>query len=143
MIVHTDGGSRGNPGNAAIGVIAHHQGKEVFRLSQYLGIATNNVAEYEAVLRALQNLIKEKSSSPTLFQEPVVFVLDSLLVVQQLTGKFAVKKPHIREYVQRIRSLISELGTPVQFTHVLRSENAEADALVNQALDEQPYILKQ
>jgi len=138
MIIHTDGGSRGNPGQAATGIVVlNDDGKLVYESGQYLGIATNNTAEYEAVSRALDWLLQEKKTGHFSTPQHIVFKLDSQLVVEQLNGRYAVKQPHILLYVKKIRSLVSSLGFVVEFRHIPRAENAEADALVNKALDEQ------
>lgn len=135
IIVHTDGGSRGNPGNAATGVVIQHNTTPLFESGEYLGVTTNNVAEYTAVLRALDWLVLNKETLPHAAGESIQFKLDSQLVVEQLHGRYAIKQPHILELVRRVRQRLSALGIPVLFTYVPRKENARADFLVNQALD--------
>ena len=135
MIIYTDGGSRGNPGHAATGIVVLNGNKLIYESGQYLGIATNNTAEYEAVSRALTWLLQEKGNNHFSTPQHIVFKLDSQLVVEQLSGRYTIKKPHILLYVKKIKSLISSLGFSVEFQHIPRAENAEADALVNQALD--------
>lgn len=135
MIIYTDGGSRGNPGHAATGIVVFHDNKRIYESGQYLGIATNNTAEYEAVSRALTWLLQEKADGHFSTPQHIVFKLDSQLVVEQLNGRYTVKQPHILLYVKKIKSLISSLGFPVEFQHIPRVENAKADALVNMALD--------
>lgn len=135
--IYTDGGSRGNPGQAAIGVVATSEGSKVFTLSERIGETTNNVAEYTAVLRALET-IKEKS----LFTEKIRFVLDSELILKQITGKYKVKQPHLQIIRESIVLLVKELRDSGQiklmsFVNVLREKNKEADKLVNEALDNQ------
>jgi len=133
IIVHTDGGSRGNPGHAATGVVILDTTTPLFEQGEYLGITTNNVAEYTAVIRALDWLIAHKTTLPHL--EVIQFKLDSQLVVQQLCGKYAIKQPHIFELVRRVRQKLTTLAIPTQFAYIPRKENARADFLVNQALD--------
>ena len=100
MIIHTDGGSRENPGQAATGIVVlNDDGKLVYESGQYLGIATNNTAEYEAVSRALDWLLQEKKTGHFSTPQHIVFKLDSQLVVEQLNGRYAVKQPHILLYV--------------------------------------------
>ena len=135
IIVHTDGGSRGNPGNAATGVVIEHGTTPLFESGEYLGITTNNVAEYTAVIRALNWLISQKSSTLHMAGELIQFKLDSQLVVEQLNGRYAVKQPNMLELVRQVRQKLSLLGIPAQFTYIPRKENARADALVNKALD--------
>ncbi len=130
LIVHTDGGSKGNPGPAAIGVvIATNDGKELLRYREDIGIKTNNEAEYTAAIRALE-LIREKFTDQL---ERVDFYSDSQLMVRQLNGEYKIKQPHIRDFVFKIRILESELRIPVVYHHVLRGKNTLADALVNDA----------
>ncbi len=135
IIVHTDGGSRGNPGQAATGVVVENNNTPLFESGEYLGVTTNNVAEYTAVIRALDWLISQKNTLPHTAGEPIQFKLDSQLVVEQLCGRYAVKQPHILDLVRRVHQKLSTLGIPAQFTYVPRKNNARADALVNQALD--------
>ncbi len=133
--INTDGGSRGNPGPAAIGVVASSEGHQVFTLSEKIGETTNNVAEYTAVLRALEAI-----SEQNLFAEKIRFILDSELIVKQITGSYKVKQPHLQELRRQIIDLITTLRAKGQikllaFANVLRDKNKEADKLVNLALD--------
>lgn len=135
--INTDGGSRGNPGPSAVGVIATANNTEVFTVSEYIGHTTNNEAEYKAVIYALQYL-RENSVKA----QKVLFVLDSELIVKQITGLYKVKQPHLQNLKSTVLSIISELKEKnqvkdIQFVHVLREKNKEADKLVNKALDSQ------
>lgn len=133
--INTDGGSRGNPGQAAIGVMAMSEGKKVFSLSERIGETTNNVAEYTAVLKALEYL-----ESAEVFTQKIRFILDSELIVKQITGLYKVKQPHLQTLRLQIIELIKKLRANGQinllsFVNVLRDQNKEADKLVNKALD--------
>lgn len=133
--INTDGGSRGNPGPAAVGVYATSQDKEVFTISKRIGETTNNVAEYTAVILALKKVLEDKVVS-----NKIKFVLDSELIVKQITGKYKVKLPHLAELKQQVIDLVSQgreqnIIHLMTFTHVLREQNKNADKLVNQALD--------
>lgn len=135
IIIHTDGGSRGNPGNAAIGVVIEAPDQEIATISEKIGVTTNNVAEYTAVLRALEYLRDNKISTPVL-----KFVLDSELIVKQVTGLYKIKQPHLLVLKEKITTLVTELRIQKQldtitFSHVLRHLNKTADKLVNNALD--------
>ncbi len=136
IIINTDGGSRGNPGPAAIGVSAKSStGAVIFELSEYLGRETNNVAEYTAVIRALAYVLENKIST-----EKTTFILDSELIARQITGVYRVKEAHLQTLVAQVKKLIQEIkdsGIAHEFTfkNVLRVENKRADQLVNQALD--------
>lgn len=135
--VNTDGGSRGNPGKSAIGVYATSGGQIVFTVSKYIGITTNNVAEYTAVLEALLYLSKND-----LVIDNLNFVLDSELIVKQIIGVYKVKQEHLALLKNQIQELLSNLKKDnkvknVNFSNVLREKNKEADKLVNLALDSQ------
>lgn len=129
LTIYCDGGARGNPGPAAYGFVARSGGKIVKEGNGYLGVATNNFAEYTAVVEALK-WAKEK-----FYGQDIKFFLDSLLVASQLSGTYKVKNPTIREFVFKIRTLESDFGQ-ITYTHVPREQNKDADRLVNEALDE-------
>lgn len=133
--IFTDGGSRGNPGQAGIGVVALDGSHKVFTVSERIGITTNNVAEYTAVLRALETLVVKE-----IFTEKIRFVLDSELILKQITGVYKVKQPHLQVLRKQIVDLIKKLRDKDQiklmsFVNVLRDKNKVADKLVNDALD--------
>jgi ribonuclease HI len=129
LIVHVDGGARGNPGPAAIGVVVSDaDGNVIDELGEPIGQATNNVAEYRAVLRGIE-------WARGLGAEEVEIVNDSELVGRQLTGAYKVKHPSMRPLHSEA---VAALGA---FEHwsirtVPREQNARADELVNRALDE-------
>lgn len=134
--IFTDGGARGNPGPAAIGVVVKDsQSRLIHQFGRTIGITTNNIAEYQAVISALKWLIKNK---PKLVPASLCrFYLDSTLVVNQLNGLWKVKNANLRQKVIAIRQLEAELGWPIKYTAVPRQKNIQADALLNRALDEQ------
>ena len=132
--VYTDGASRGNPGEAAAGFLVYNQKKElVHKEGNYLGKATNNEAEYQAVILALKFLKKSKAKKAN-------FYLDSTLVVKQIKGEFKIKEPRMQKFCLEIKSLIWETGIVISFSHIRREQNKEADALVNEILDNQKSI---
>ncbi len=128
LVVHVDGGARGNPGPAAIGVVISDPGGEVLQeLGERIGVATNNVAEYRALLRGLQ-------LAGELGAREVEIVGDSELIAKQLTGAYKVKHPSMRPlYEEAIAALRAFDGWKIRT--VPRAQNARADALVNEALD--------
>lgn len=130
--INTDGGSRGNPGPAAAGVVIFDTTTQslVHQFGQTIGNGTNNFAEYQAVILALQWLIKSG-----LKPEAINFFLDSALVVNQMNGLWRVKDAGLRLKIILARELESVLGCPIQYTAIPREQNTAADALVNQALD--------
>lgn len=131
LIIYTDGASRGNPGHASYGfTISDENGKLIFEEGKYIGIATNNVAEYMAVLEALK-YIKKFLGKQSL---QIELYADSKLVVEQLSGRFKVKSPHLKPLIEQIQILKMELGGGIH-NHVPREKNTEADRLANLALD--------
>lgn len=124
-----DGGSRGNPGPAAAGAVVFAEDGSVLReIGEYVGIATNNVAEWRALLAGLDAALE-------LGVDDLAIRLDSELVVRQLTGVYRVKHPDLIPLAARARKLLARLRR-VDIAHVRRRENAAADALVNRVLDE-------
>ncbi len=128
--VYTDGASRGNPGPASIGVVIERNGEKV-ELWERIGEATNNVAEYQAVLKALGYLIRHGW-----VDEPVELCTDSELLYRQLTGRYRVRSPSLRPLYERVRQLARKLPG-LRFRWVPREENRGADALTRKALTEQ------
>jgi len=131
--IFTDGGSRGNPGESAIGVVVRRvDDTPLFELGKCIGVGTNNRAEYLAVIEALTWLQEHARDHQV---EQVSFFLDSLLVVEQINGRFKIKHPDLIPLKQHIDELRTSLPFSLSFSHVPRAQNARADALVNQALD--------
>ena len=132
--IHADGGSRGNPGPAGAGaMIRDEHGNAVASVSQFLGIRTNNFAEYEAVILAFQTLAKLVPQSKHAGTE-VAVKMDSELVVKQMKKEYRVKHPVLKEQFARLCQAAATFGT-VTFTHVPRAQNSDADALANEAMD--------
>lgn len=124
-----DGASRGNPGEAAAGVLILDQSGEVLEeISQYLGITTNNVAEYQGAILGL-------SRAKDLKARKVQIYSDSQLLVRQLRGEYKVKSPHLIPLYRRVIGLINGFSE-VRITHVPREENRQADRLANRGIDE-------
>lgn len=136
LIIFTDGGSRGNPGRAAIGIVIRTEHGQILQeIYQRIGVTTNNVAEYSAVVAALEWLRNNPSASWRTNETIYQFFLDSVLVVNQLNGKFKVKNADLRELLLKVRMLESQVGGQIYYTSIPREENTAADALVNRALD--------
>lgn len=130
LTIYTDGASRGNPGPAAYGFLISDAGcRVVYQNGQTIGVATNNLAEYTAVYKALAYI---KDHLPGSHQIEVM--TDSLLIAQQLTGRYKVKNSNLRSLFDAIKGLEYELGI-VSYRHIPRSANQRADRLANQALD--------
>lgn len=139
LFINTDGGSRGNPGPAAIGVVFCDQDEKViFDYKKCIGVATNNEAEYSAIVCALQILAKSKWMEENNSSEnSLICRLDSQLVVEQLNGNYKIKQDHIKVFVEEIKNILLGFKFKVEFMHIPREQNKLADKLVNEALDSQ------
>jgi len=129
LTVYTDGGSKGNPGPASIGVVFYLDKKKILDFHQKIGTATNNDAEYQAMIKAL-SLIKEKKEQFGQI-EKINFYSDSQLMVSQINGIYKVKSGKIKEYIFKIRQLEMEIGIPIVYHLIPREKNKEADKMVN------------
>ncbi len=128
IVVHSDGAARGNPGPASIAAVAYSSSGEIIgSFSEFIGKATNNEAEYKALILGIDR-------ARDLGAADVVFRLDSELVVKQVRGEYKTKKPHLSELAAIVREKISGFEK-VAFEFVPRSENVEADRLANEVLD--------
>jgi ribonuclease HI len=126
--LRTDGAARGNPGPAGIGVlIEDDQGLRLRALHRWLGVATNNEAEYHALIEGLKAVKDWKPDRLEVY-------LDSKLVVEQVTGKYKTKKPELQQLHSEVMRLRGQFAD-VQFKHVRREENRGADHLANMAID--------
>lgn len=129
LIVNTDGGARGNPGPAGIGAVLYDENEQIVgRHKHYIGEATNNVAEYKALILALHEAAK-------LHAEQLVVRMDSELIVKQMNGQYKIKEPALKLLAGEVLALRNKFKS-VSFTHVRREKNALADELVNEAIDE-------
>lgn len=134
IIVHTDGGARGNPGPAGIGVvIADETHQKLAEVSEYIGETTNNFAEYEALIRGLEKA--KELFGAKLRATDVEVRMDSELIVRQLGGAYKVKDPGLKEQFAKVARMRLEDFPSITFTHVRREKNAHADDLVNKAID--------
>ncbi|KKO00750.1 hypothetical protein LCGC14_0125240 [marine sediment metagenome] len=127
--VFIDGGARGNPGPAAAGVVIRDRedGVVLFQGGYFLGDATNNVAEYTALLKGL-------ARAAELAPEAIEVFSDSELLVRQMNGEYRVRNTRLRELFHKANTLCRDLRQ-VSFNHIRREQNTQADALVNQALN--------
>lgn len=128
--IYTDGGSKGNPGPASIGVAYFLDGIEIDTYREDIGHATNNEAEYTALIRAFERLLKNPKLQALDCKKVVVFS-DSKLMVNQVNGLFKVKESRIRDFIFKIRGLENEINKPIAYIQIPREQNAIADALVN------------
>lgn len=133
IYINGDGGSRGNPGPAASAISVSQKGEEIYKAARYLGIETNNVAEYTSVIMGLEwvrDTVNEVSTK-------VIFQLDSELVTKHITGEYKVRSPHLLPLYNQVRVLLLEIPNQITFSSVPRDQNSIADLYVNQELDAQ------
>ena len=125
--VFCDGASRSNPGDASIGVSISLGGKEIHTISREIGIATNNEAEYQALIDGLNYCIDNSINEVDVF-------LDSKLVIEQVNKNYKVKAHNLKEFNSQVENMIKEFKY-IEFNHVYREDNKRADQLANLALD--------
>lgn len=126
-VANVDGGSRGNPGPAGYGVRIEHEDGTIVELKESLGMATNNVAEYNGLLAALRWALAHSVTALHVRS-------DSELLVKQMKGEYRVKNPGLQPLYEEARSLVKQIGR-VKFEHVRREFNKDADRLANEAMD--------
>lgn len=132
LIIYADGASRGNPGFASYGFnIQNEKGNTVYEEGKFIGISTNNFAEYSAVLASLKYVLKRFFRGRPLTIECYV---DSKLVAQQLSGRFKIKSLNLKPLILQVQNLMTGIGK-VNFYYIPRDKNKRADYLANQALD--------
>ena len=130
--VFTDGGARGNPGIAGYGLVVTNDGQILYQEYKFLGIKTNNQAEYSGLIAALTWLVNNKDTHQI---TEVHFNSDSQLMVRQIQGSYKVKASNIVPLFKTVKQLIDQLALPYKFTDVRREYNKLADDLANRAMD--------
>jgi ribonuclease HI/probable phosphoglycerate mutase len=129
LSLFTDGACRGNPGNGGAGaVLVGENGEVVSTAKRFLGHCTNNIAEYQALILGLEEALRRGSTAISIY-------LDSELIVRQIQGVYRVKNPTLKPLMADVRALLDRFDT-WQVAHIPRSENAVADKLANEAIDE-------
>lgn len=131
-VLRSDGGARGNPGPAGAGIVIEVDGAEICSAGRYLGEVTNNVAEYEALIWGLENVL-------ALGHDEVSVFADSELLVKQLTGAYRVKNEGLKPLFARASALLRSFRS-AEVNHVRREENRAADAMANAAMDERTTV---
>jgi ribonuclease HI len=131
--LYTDGGSRGNPGASGIGIIVFEGEKIVLEHSEFLGTKTNNWAEYQGLIRGLEEVARHYGAQTKTRQ--VVVHMDSELIVKQMNGVYRVKDESLKKQHALVRSRITASFPNISFVHVRREKNKEADRLANEAMD--------
>ena len=130
VIIFADGGSRGNPGNSAVGVAVYKYKRKLIELgsySEFIGVATNNTAEYKSAILGFQMAKKHKAKHVSIY-------FDSQLIARQLRGEYKVNKPHLRELHKIAKELMGKFKS-VEINETPRENNSVADKLVNIELD--------
>jgi ribonuclease HI len=125
LSVFTDGGSRGNPGTAAFGVVIRDKEAILHAFGQTIGIATNNIAEYSGILEALAWIYGNREAIGEI--SGIDVYMDSQLACRQLTGTYRIKKPHLAEFLTKIREVEKKLSIPIHYHHIPRERNKEAE----------------
>lgn len=137
IVIYTDGGARGNPGPAAAGVVIQDEkGNTIKGYGEAIGTATNNEAEYQAVIFALKK-IKLLFGKEKIKQMAIEIRMDSELAVEQLSNRYKIQGENLQKRFMEIRNLLIDVGGKVSFTHIPREQNRAADRLVNEALDKE------
>ena len=131
LTIYTDGGSLNNPGKAASAYLIYHGKKLIHKDVRFLGIASNNVAEYTALIMALEKVAEIQIHSPV---SSISCRADSKLVVSQLSGVYKIKHPDMRQLASRVKLLEMSLGMVPKYTYIPREKNTEADGLVKEML---------
>lgn len=131
LVIHTDGGSLNNPGPSACSYVINAGDRLIREASFFLGVQTNNVAEYMGVIHALEAVDKITKKEHVV---SCAFVSDSLLLVNQIKGLYKVRQPHLKPLFTRATNLIKDIGIPISFRHTLREGNVRADYLVKREL---------
>ena len=126
MILYFDGCSKGNPGIAGSGAIIKDENQTIWSGSEYVGITTNNVAEYKGLILGLKQVTSNCKH--------LIIKGDSMLVINHMTGKYKVKAPHLILLYNEAKGLIKDLKLDVTFLYIPREQNKEADYLANQGL---------
>ena len=129
MIIYCDGGSRGNPGNSASSFVVTSNEKVIYKESKFLGVNTNNYAEYTAVIMATEWIVKNK------VKDCVTVNLDSQLVERQLNGIYKVKSDTLINLFNYVKKTINDNKLLIKFVWGYREKNKLADSLVNEELD--------
>lgn len=129
MIIYCDGGSRGNPGPAASAFVAVQDDEVIYKESKFLGVETNNVAEYQAVIMALDWIVDSN------LKGELIINLDSQLIESQINGKYKVKSEKLKKFHKKIIDTLVSKNLKIKFVWSYRSDNELADTLVNEELD--------
>lgn len=135
LTIYSDGGSLNNPGRAASAFLIFREDNTlIYQEGKYIGIASNNVAEYTGLINALTKVKQLREEAVITDVDSIACIADSELMVKQLNGIYKVKNADMLDLHMKVKMLEAELNVPISYTHVLRDKNAKADALVKNAL---------
>lgn len=132
LVIHADGGARGNPGPAGFGVTIQSQGMTLYEKGEYLGVKTNNEAEYLGLIHALTWVVNQQQY---LDLNKIEFYMDSQLVVRQVNNIYKIKALHLKALKTQVDQLLSRINVKITFTDIRRDLNSRADQLANEAMD--------
>ncbi len=134
LVAYIDGASRGNPGESGIGIIIKDENRNIIdTISGYIGKATNNIAEYTALITCLKRVKELNLDSLTVYS-------DSELLVRQIQGKYKVRNARLKLLFENVRKLLNEVNFQFKIKHISREENQEADRLANTGIDNRSKI---
>lgn len=134
LTIYTDGGSLNNPGQSAYAYVLYKESQIIDLCGEKIGIATNNIAEYTALIKALERVVQLKKDHKLDNLAKINVFADSSLMINQINGLFKVKNSLLRELIFKIRVLENEINIPIDYTHIPREKNQLADSLVKKAL---------
>ncbi|MFP4402431.1 MAG: ribonuclease HI family protein [Candidatus Nanoarchaeia archaeon] len=132
ITIHCDGASKKNPGESGVGIHITHNEKTLIQLHEYIGHATNNIAEYISVLRAIEELKKIQLFNQTI---PLTLIMDSELVIKQLKGEYQIKQPQLKLLYTELTNQLKEHNIQITYNWVKRDNNSKADELANRAIE--------
>ena len=134
LIAFIDGSSKGNPGEAGYGlVLKDGDGTILKKMGKYIGRATNNVAEYHGLIGCLENILEYDINQLTVYS-------DSELLVNQINGKYKIKKPHLRALYEKIQDIVHSANIQLSIHHIPREVNNEADGLARRAVEARSVV---
>lgn len=132
--IYTDGGSLNNPGKAASAYLIYQDNQLLVKEGKKIGINTNNIAEYQALIMAWEKIVELLGRKKTGLIDKIEFISDSQLIVNQLLGIYRVKDGGLKKCYLRVKELEKKVNIKTTYIHVLRERNTQADALVKQTL---------
>lgn len=140
LLLYIDGASRGNPGHAGVGIVIKGPDEQtIAEVSKYIGVTTNNRAEYTALIEGIEAIARLKIEEPRFKISGLRIFSDSELLVKQINGQYKVRENNLKSFYERVSFLLKEFksrtGFGIEIRHIPREDNKEADRLANMAID--------